>query len=159
MLLLVGLLLVAAAAGSAAAAELLQRTHILQDRLLPPEHVISPDTWLMCSSKEDSSNEQDSFPASTSGQGLQELRSSRGPHQAGGRAAAAGGNGGDATSMATSLTGQITGCSSLLTTASSPDMRVQQALARIRQLQQRTQDALDKGGLQQLGEEQQASWA
>jgi hypothetical protein len=59
--------------------------------------------------------------------------------------------------MATSLTGQTNDSSSLLTTANSPDMRVQQALARIRQLQQRTQDALDEGELQL--EDEQASWA
>jgi predicted Zn-dependent protease len=59
--------------------------------------------------------------------------------------------------MATSLTGQTNDSSSLLTTANSPDRRVQQALARIRQLQQRTQDALDQGELQH--EDEQVSWA
>jgi hypothetical protein len=151
----------AAAAGSAAAAKLLQRPHILQDPLPPPEHVIAPDSWLLCDSSSD--GELDEFPASSSERFLQEQqRGGRGLPQAHTRAAAAAAAapGGDATSMATSLTGRTNDSASLLTTANSPDRRVQQALARIRQLQQRTHEALEEGGIQQQHEdEQQASWA
>uniref|UniRef100_A0A383W9R0 Uncharacterized protein n=1 Tax=Tetradesmus obliquus TaxID=3088 RepID=A0A383W9R0_TETOB len=147
-----------AAAGSAAAAQLLQRPSILQDPLPPPEHIIAPDAWLLSSSSSGSDGALDEFPASSSGRFLQEQqRQSQGFAHASARTAAV--PGGDAVNMATSLTGQTNDSSSLLTTANSPDRRVQQALARIRQLQQRTHDALEEGGLQQIAEEPQASWA
>lgn len=146
------------AGASDGAVKLLDRPQVLQDPLPPPQHVLEAGSslWFADGDQADggirsSSHELLQYDNSAAG-GSAVAAGPSGQvqlyrQQEGGRLAGADSSNG-ATSrgdrMATSLTGQSSG-SSLLTTAHSPSLRVQQALARIRQLQHSTEEALQEG--------------